>query len=303
MTYSALYTRPHRALTALLLVVLLATTACSSTKNKPGKIGDQSEQNLYNTAQTYLKNRFWDDAINALQSIEENYPFGEYAQQAQLELIYAYYKNLEPEAASAAADRFIRLHPQHPNVDYAYYIRGLTVFTRSKGILRRYVPVDITARDPGNAKRSFAYFSELVTRFPNSDYTPDATKRMEYLRNLLARHEIHIANYYFKREAYLAAVNRGRYVIENFQQTPAVPDALAVMVQGYKLLGMDALSADSLAVLSANYPDYPSIDEEGNFTFQQTGKRSSSWINRLTLGFFDRDAPPGFDSRKHYPPK
>jgi outer membrane protein assembly factor BamD len=188
------------------------------------------------------------------------------------------------------------LHPQHPNVDYAYYMKGLSSFVEGQGLFERYMPTDLTKRDPGAARQSFADFSQLVTRYPDSMYAADARKRMIYLRNLLARYEVHVANYYFLRGAYLAAANRGRYVVENFQRTPAVPDALAVMVQAYKLLGMDDLANDALITLRSNYPTYPALDANGELILNINQERS--WINKITLGLFDEPAPPGFDTRE-----
>jgi outer membrane protein assembly factor BamD len=267
--------------------------------------GEPSETSLYETAQKFINKRFWQDAIEVLQSLEENYPFGEYAEQAQLELIYAYYKSNELEAVSVTADRFIRLHPKHRQLDYAYYMKGLATFTRHTGLLGDFTPIDLTTRDPGQAQLSFSYFSDLVNRFPTSDYKNDAIKRMEFLRNLLARHEIHVANYYFERGAYLAAANRGRYVVEQYQQTPAVPDALAIMAQGYHLLGLNNLSQDSIAVLQANYPGYPAFDNKGAFDFSYaTGSAvTSAWIKTLSLGLFNKVPAPEFDTRNIYNPK
>ncbi|BFM14347.1 outer membrane protein assembly factor BamD [Maricurvus nonylphenolicus] len=291
-----------RARLLMVLASLLVLVACSSNEEQ----GPQytTEKDFYEAAQRQLKARQWELAIENLQGLEENFPFGTYAEQAQLELIYAYYRNFEHEASSAAADRFIRLHPQHRNVDYAYYMKGLSSFTEGNGMFERFLPTDLTRRDPGAARESFAHFSQLLARFPNSTYAPDARKRMIYLRNLLARYEIHVANYYFKRGAYVAAVNRGRYVVENFQQTPAVPDALAVMVQGYHLLGMDDLGTNPLTTLSHNYPEHPALNSDGTFDYQYSSNSGeSSWVSTVTFGLFDKKEPPGFDSREIYNPE
>ncbi len=282
------------------LPALLA--ACASQEDK-GNLYD-TEKEFYEAAQQQLKSSQWQLAIDNLQALEANFPFGSYAEQAQLELIYAYYRNFEHEAAAAAADRFIRLHPQHRNVDYAYYMKGLASFTEGTGLFERFLPTDLTQRDPGAARQSFAHFSQLLARFPDSEYAPDARKRMIYLRNLLARYEIHAANYYMKRGAFVAAANRGRYVVENFQQTPAVPDALAVMVQSYHTLHLDDLADSALATLKTNYPEHPALDEEGNFNYQYSGRLGDrSWVSYATLGLFDKKDPPGFDSREIYNPE
>lgn len=291
-----------RARLLMVLASLLVLVACSSNEEQGPKY--TTEKDFYEAAQRQLKARQWELAIDNLQGLEENFPFGTYAEQAQLELIYAYYRNFEHEASSAAADRFIRLHPQHRNVDYAFYMKGLSSFTEGNGMFERFLPTDLTRRDPGAARESFAHFSQLLARFPNSTYAPDARKRMIYLRNLLARYEIHVANYYFKRGAYVAAVNRGRYVVENFQQTPAVPDALAVMVQGYHLLGMDDLGANPLTTLKHNYPEHPALNNDGSFDYQYSSNSGeTSWVSTLTFGLFDKKEPPGFDTREIYNPE
>ncbi len=293
-----LFSRLPLLIIAMLTVVLLG--GCSSNDDK-GEKPETSEDLIYKAAQRNLNAHQWKIAIDNLQLLEENFPFGQYAEQAQLELIYAYHESYDPEAALAAADRFIRLHPQHRNVDYAYYMKGLSTFPEGNSILNRFVPTDITNKDTSNAKESFGHFAQLLARFPGSPYAADAEKRMIYLRNLLARYEIHVANYYFKRGAYLAATNRGRYVVENFQKTPAVPDALAVMIQGYHLMDMPELAENSLKVLRSNYPNYPALKSNGEFNYSfNIGDEAPSWINRLTFGLFDKAEPPGFDSRKLY---
>ena len=286
----------------LLAVLTLSLGACSWFKKDDDVPPDTGEKNLYETAQKNIDSSNFDLAIKNLQLLEARYPFGPYAEQAQLELIYAHYRNFDHPEAVAAADRFIRLHPQHPNVDYAYYMKGLSAFTEGQGLLERFLPTDQTQRDPGPARQSFADFSQLLSRFPGSEYAADARARMVYLRNLLARYEINVANYYFKRRAYVAALNRGRYVVENFQETPAVPDGLAVMAQAYLILGMDDLAQNAIAALKANYPQHPSLDESGNFVAQRyPGDGERSWTNVLTLGFVDRSRPPRFDNRDVFP--
>lgn len=286
------------ALLSLALLVALLIGGCASDGDEDAFTADSGEQQIYEQAQDFLTARSYDNAIRALQALESRYPFGKYAEQAQLELIYAHYGAYEPEAAIEAAQRFIRLHPQHPNVDYAYYLKGLATATASEDILSRYAPTDRTKRDTSFAREAFAEFAQLVSRFPNSPYAADARSRMVYLRNLLARNEIHVANYYFRRGAYLAAANRGRYVVENFQQTPAVPDALAVMAQGYLLLNMNDLAQDAIDTLVLNYPDHPSLNKQGEFDTVYTSEGlQRSLINKASFGLFDPPKPPQFDSR------
>lgn len=271
----------------LLLAILALTAACSSQQVVDENL---SETELYQQAQEQLDNDSYTNAVGTLKALESRYPFGRYAEQAQLELIYAYYKNQEPEAAKAAAERFIRLHPQHPNVDYAYYLKGLASFDQDRGLLARFLPLDMTKRDPGAARDSFNEFAQLVNRYPNSRYAPDAKARMIYLRNLLAAYEMHVAHYYLKREAYVAAANRGRYVVENFQETPAVGDGLAVMTEAYQRLGLDDLAATSLATLKLNYPEHPSL-ESGEFQPREEEADNRSWMSRATLGLIETEAP------------
>lgn len=288
-----------RALRVLLLSSLIVLTACSSKETKY-----TTEADLYEAAERQLRTSQWEAAIKNLQTLEENFPFGTYAEQAQLELIYAHYRTNEPDAAIATANRFIRLHPQHRNVDYAYYMLGMSSFSKDGGMLQSITPVDIAKRDPGAARESLANFTQLLNRFPDSQYAVDAKRRMLYLRNLLARYEIHVANYYFKRGAYVAAIGRGRYVLENFPQTPAIPDALAVMVQGYRLLNMQAQATEMLDILKLNYPNYPALNEKGEFDdefMRNNGK--SKWIAYLSLGLFAKNEITGFDTRELYDPQ
>lgn len=282
----------------LILLFGLVLYGCSSTEELPDIAEDAGEQQIYDDAQGYLRGDNYDLAVKSLELLESRYPFGKYAEQAQLELIYAHYNAYEHEAAVEAADRFIRLHPQHPNVDYAYYMKGLAAYSGSEDIFQRFLPTDPTKRDTSHAKEAFAEFSQLLARYPDSPYAADAKARMVYLRNLLARHELDVANYYLRRGAYLAAVNRGRYVVENFERTPAVADGLAIMAQGYIMLGMNELAQQSIQVLAANYPDYPALSKNGEFESDFTLEGvQRSWINKASFGLFDPPQPPQFDTR------
>ena len=275
----------------LLVGVLALLAACSS--NAPVIDESLSESELYRKAQTDLDAENYGSAVETLRALEARYPFGRYAEQAQLELIYAYYQNYEPEAATASADRFIRLHPTHQNVDYAYYIRGLASFTRDQGIIERFLPLDMTRRDPGAARDSFNDFAQLINRFPNSQYAPDARARMVYLRNLLAAYDVHVGHYYLKRGAYLAAANRGRYVVENFQQTPSVGDSLALMVAGYNRLAMQDLAGSALETLKLNYPEHPAL-VNGEFKHHvEPAVAEMDWLESASVGLIDAvTAPP-----------
>ena len=282
----------------LLITLTLGIVACASKEEIPEA---QSEQMLYEAAAEQLDDNNFEQGIKNLQMLEARYPFGPYAEQAQLELIYAYYKNYNNSAAIEAAERFIRLHPQHPNVDYAYYMRGLANYNAGKGLFERFSRTDLTERDPGAARQSFNDFALLVSRFPNSEYAPDARYRMLYLRNLLARYEINVANYYLKRKAFIAALNRGRYVVENFPEATAIPDALAIMVQSYQLLGLDELANDSLEVLRKNYPDHPNLNKDGTFKAAYTAEGAKpTWLSRISFGLFGRQDPQQINHKKKY---
>lgn len=257
------------------LACCLSLSACSwlSDKVEP----DVPEQQLFDEALSALSGERYSEAVEKLEKLEARYPFGRYSQQAQLELIYAYHKNFEAEAANAAADRFIRLNPNHENLDYAYYLKGLTAFEQDRTFLEKFLPIDVKQRDPGSALDSFETFATLIDRFPNSQYSPDAQKRMLFLKNRLAGYEVDVARYYMRRGAYLAAANRGKYVIENLQETPAVPAALEVMYQAYVELELPNLAEDTREVLVTNYPNYP---------VETYSKQNESLLNTATFGLF-----------------
>ena len=271
-----------RYITVILLSLALVT-GCS--KDEVEDDLEATELAYYTSAQGSLRAGNYAGAIQKLQLLESRFPFGRYAEQAQLEIVFAYYKSVQPEAARSAADRFIRLHPAHPNVDYAYYLKGMVSYEQDKNFLSSIIPMDPSTRDPGAARESFQDFSQLISRYPNSEYAPDAQKRMKYLRNLLATADIHVARYYIKRGAYVAAANRGRYVFENFQGSVAVPDALAIMVEAYQLLEMNDLAEQALLVLNTNYPEHKSLDNQGNFK-KNKGVRAKGrgWLNVVTFG-------------------
>ena len=271
-----------RYITVLLLSLALIS-GCS--KDEVEDDLEATELAYYTSAQESLRAGNYSGAIQKLQLLESRFPFGRYAEQAQLEIIFAYYKSVQPEAARSAADRFIRLHPTHPNVDYAYYLKGMVSFEQDRNFLSNIIPMDPSTRDPGAARESFQDFSQLISRYPNSEYAPDAQQRMKYLRNLLAAAEIHVARYYIRRGAYVAAANRGRYVFENFQEAAAVPDALAIMVEAYQLLEMNDLAEKALLVLNSNYPEHESLDKQGNFRQSKSVQGSGrGWLNIVTFG-------------------
>lgn len=247
-------------------VVLLAVlSGCGLFEDEPDRTRGWPVQRLYGEAKAALADGDYETAIDYYEKLESRFPFGRFAQQAQVDLAYAYWKDSQPASAIAAADRFIKLHPTHPNVDYAYYLRGLVNFTDGENFMDRYLPRDMALRDPGSVRQAFDDFAELVQRFPDSKYTEDARQRMLYLRNLLARHEVHVAKYYMSRGAFLAAANRSRFVVENYQRTDSVPAALVIMAKAYSFMDLDDLSDDALRVLELNYPDHEGAAEVREF--------------------------------------
>ena len=241
------------------LCLVLCLSGCAGTLD-PTK--DWSAERFYIEGKDALTNHNYVAAIKHFETLEARYPYGPYAEQAQLEVAYAYYKDDEPASAIAGADRFIRLHPTHRNVDYAYYLKGLASFNEQPTFLDRMAGKhDLSDRDPKAAREAFDAFRELATRFPDSKYAKDATRRMHTLMQALAQNEIHVASYYFSRGAYVAAVNRCKYVIEHYQRTPSIEDALGIQVKAYKMMGLDRLAGDTLRVLEQNFPQSRYIDE------------------------------------------
>ena len=277
----------HRLILATTLLLLIA--ACSSDDEFAGS----GEEAFYRAGLDAQEISNWPRAIAIFQQLEAAFPFGQYAAQSQLELIFAYYRNGEPEAARAAADRFIRLYPDHPNIDYAYYMKGMAYYSEGGRILGRYLPTDPAKKDPGKATESFTDFSDLLRLYPDSQYAADARARMIYLRNLLATYEIHVAQFYIERQAFLSALNRARYVVENYQGAPAVPRALEIMTEMYLRMGLNDLADQSLAILKLNYPDSEQLDENGNFIVS-TQITDPSFLYSMSFGLLGsnkKDAP------------
>ncbi|MDH5369326.1 MAG: outer membrane protein assembly factor BamD [Gammaproteobacteria bacterium] len=239
---------------ALLLAAFL--TGCASSGGVEDEKYGLPVAQLYEEAKALLTNGEYASAIQYYERLESRFPYGAYAERARIEMIYAYYKDSQPETAIIAADRFIKLHPNHKNVDYAYYLRGLASFDNSTSFLDKLFDQEPSERDSKSIRRAFTYFSELVNRYPKSRYTADSINRMKELRENLARYEVHVANYYQRQGAHLATANRAKYVVENYQGSRAVPDALALMIHSYRKLGMLDLAGDALRVLELNYPEH-----------------------------------------------
>jgi outer membrane protein assembly factor BamD len=214
-----------------------------------------SAQRLYGEAKDAMNGRDWAKAIKYLEKLEARYPYGRYAQQAQLEVAYAHWKDGERASAIAAADRFIKLYPNHPSVDYAWYLKGLINFNELGGVFSWITTPDMTDRDPKATRDAFLAMKEVVTRFPDSKYAEDAAARMRYLLNALAAYEVHVARYYMKRGAYVAAANRAQFAIQNYAQAPALEEAVFVLVKAYDALNMPELRDAADRVMRTNFPD------------------------------------------------
>lgn len=250
------FTMKIKPILGVLPVVVLLAGCSSVTKlfHKTDRSNYTAKQ-YYQEAKSDLDRKKYGSAIDLYQQLESTYPYGRYTEQAELDIAYAYYKNDNAEQALASADRFIRLHPTTAGVDYAYYIKGLVNFSESDSFLERVTKGQSSAdRDPHSAQQSYDAFKELVDRFPNSRYAPDARQRMAFLHNSLAMHEIHVADYYMRREAYVAVVNRCKYVLDKYPRTAAVEHALGLMMLAYEKIGLKDLAADSRRVLALNFP-------------------------------------------------
>ncbi|PHS25402.1 MAG: outer membrane protein assembly factor BamD [Methylophaga sp.] len=247
----------------LIALSLTFLSGCSffSEKEEVVAASGWTVERVYSEAKAALNAGDYTTALQYYSQLEARFPFGSYAQQSLLESAYAHYKADDPEAAIATLDRFMRVYPLNPSMDYAFYLRGLINFNRDIGLFEKYIPRDESQRDPGSARFALKDFNTLVHRFPKSKYSEDAAQRIVYLRNRLARHEINVAHYYMRRGAHIAAANRGKYVIENYPRTPAMPDALLIMAKAYKILELNDLSDAALRVLRLNYPGHPGVAE------------------------------------------
>ena len=262
-----------------IFIVSIMISSCSSNEEMPDE--RLLEKELYDQAQFRLKDGSYSMAIRSLEALESRFPFGRYAEQAQAELIYAYYMNSQFEASQSAAERFINLHPRHTHSGYAYYMKGLASFTDDSGLFSRYFQSDLAKREVVMAQQSFDELSDFIARYPDSKYVPHAKQRMIYLRNLLAQHEVYVADFYMKRGAYLAAIGRAKYVIEHLPNTPQTPYALSILVEAYGLMEYEELRKINLEILNSNYPNF-NIQENESVT-------ERSWTNILTLGLLGNE--------------
>ena len=241
---------------AVIAALFLATflSGCGLLPEVKDETVGWSANKLYTEAKSSMNESSYETAIKYYEKLESRYPYGRFAQQAQIDIAYSYWKSGENASALTACDRFIKLHPNHPNVDYVYYLRGLINFNGDLGMMGHISQQDMTERDPKGARESFDAFRELINRFPDSKYTPDAKMRMTYLVNALAQLEVHVARYYMKRGAYVAAANRAQYAIKAYPDVPATEEALFIMVKAYDELGMVELRDDAERVMRKNFP-------------------------------------------------
>jgi len=256
------------ALACLLAVIVLA--GCANTGKEPDPTVGWTAERLYKEAKDEMDTGNWTQAAKLLEKLESRYPFGVFAQQAQIDVAYVYWKDGSNAQALAAIDRFERLHPNHPSLDYMLYLKGLINFYQDSAFLANLTRQDPSERDPKGARESFDAFKALLTRFPDSKYAPDAQLRLNYLVNSIAMNEVHVARMYLERGAYVAAVNRAQTTVRDFQGAPAVEEALYIMVLAYDKMGMSDLRDDASRVLSMNYPD-------SHFVRNGFEKESSPW--------------------------
>jgi len=243
------------------IALALTLAACAGKKDVEDQLvnTNQSAQQMYDEAKNVLDSGLYSRAIELLKSMESRYPFGPLSRQVQLDLIYAYYQSNDTKQALASIDRFIRLNPNHPDLDYVYYMRGLTNLQTDENAFQEFVCIDRADRDMASTRQAFDDLKILVATYPNSKYTADAKKRMYAIKDKLARHELIVADYYSRRGAHLAAANRAKYVLENYRDMPLVEQALQLMVESYDKLGLIKLRDDAKAVLALNFPNNPSL--------------------------------------------
>lgn len=245
---------------AVWLTCLLLVTSCSSLDQVPDDTSTAEE--LYRSAKRSLKQGDFLTAVDTFEKLGARYPFGNYTQQAQLDVAYAYYKQDEYDSAISAADRFIKLYPRSDNIDYAYYMKGLSHYSRGGSAMERLFPRDLSKVNQNWLRSAFADFDTLIRRFPDSQYVPDALARMEYLRDEMARHELHTARFYYRKGAMVAVINRVNYIVEHFDGSKHLPNALALMAGAYQALGQDDLQQDTLRVLAQTEPEHPAVEKK-----------------------------------------
>lgn len=248
--------KSFRKVAPLVVGAMISLTGCSSSDNEEQVVlANMGAQQLYQKAKTSMEAGNFSNAAATLSALDSRYPFGPLSHQVQLDLIYSYYKSGKTEETLATVDRFIRLNPNHSDIDYAFYMRGLTNMESDNNLFQDLMNIDRADRDPGKSREAFNDFRRLIQQYPNSKYAADARKRMLHIKERLARYEIAIARFYMRREAFVAAANRGRYVIEHFPDSTQVQQALEIMVSSYEQLGLEELRQNAMKTLKLNYPD------------------------------------------------
>ncbi|WP_218313132.1 outer membrane protein assembly factor BamD [Alteromonas antoniana] len=248
--------KSFRKVAPLVVGAMISLTGCSSSDNEEQVVlANMGAQQLYEKAKTSMEAGNFSNAAATLSALDSRYPFGPLSHQVQLDLIYSYYKSGKTEETLATVDRFIRLNPNHSDIDYAFYMRGLTNMESDSNLFQELMNIDRADRDPAKSREAFNDFRRLIQQYPNSKYAVDARKRMLHIKERLARYEIAIARFYMRREAFVAAANRGRYVIEHFPDSTQVQQALEIMVSSYEQLGLEELKQNAMKTLKLNYPD------------------------------------------------
>ncbi|MEW6982130.1 outer membrane protein assembly factor BamD [Colwelliaceae bacterium 6471] len=242
----------------MFIMLTLAIAGCSSSeKNDIDKVPDKSAQALFADARESLDNGLYQKAIQILSAIDSRFPFGPISHQVQIDLIYAYYKSGNADQGIALADRFLRLNPTHPNVDYVYYMRALINLATETNLFQNLAGIDRSDRDPTASKDAFNDLKTLITNYPQSKYAVDARKRMIEIKSRLAKYELAVARFYLDRDAYVSAANRGKYIVKYYSPSKEVEQALEIMIQCYEKLGLEDLKTNAKQVLAANYPNNP----------------------------------------------
>ena len=263
---------------AIVVIMMLFLESCAIF-GPPTELDDTrglSAERIYEKASEKMTDRDYKKTVEYLKKLESRYPNSKYGAQAQLDMAYAYYKQDDAAQCVSTVERFIKIHPNHPNLDYAYYLKGVAYF-KQRGFIEKATFQDISDRDPQILKQSFLAFKDLLTLYPDTRYAKDAKERMIYLKNKLADHELHVARQYMKVKAYVAALNRAKFVIEAYPDSSFVEEALVLTISAYDNLGMNDFKEDNLRILKQNYPN------SSMFTKDKETKKQDWWK------FWDKD--------------
>ena len=282
-----------RQLAARLFILILSSllvTGCAIFNKDKEDEEDKTAEELYSDARESMEKGNWETALGQLRTLEARYPYGKYAIQAQIDTVYIYYRSDQTGLALSAADRFIKLHPTHASVDYIYYLKGLSGFEEDSSLLGRLLGHDdLSDRDASPMYDALIAFQEVYTRFPDSRYAPDARARAQRLLDSMARNEIVVAKYYYSKDAHVAVVNRASGIVQDYASTPAVEEALVLMMSSYRKMGMSDLSDDARRVLEHNFPDSKYLDQYADIG-ADIKKPKTSWFSRLKSRFRKSDS-------------